>query len=170
MKDIGRCFVFSLRLRRRKARNKNNRLRRKRSARQESRVALRSTSLAASVAQNGYFDPNVSPAQHRNSCCYLMPWCVLISYNSTDVHVINKMSMMFMIRILVLYDTKVMCGFLLVFLPHHVCCYKYHFRYEYVLLSCCISGLWTEKEMGRSVFRFFAEKVCRFRSVFKAKP
>ena len=46
-------------------------------ARQESRVALRATSLAAAVAQNGYFDPNVAPAQQRNinallcsiSCC-----------------------------------------------------------------------------------------------------
>ena len=29
----------------------------------KSRVALRATSLAAAVAQNGYFDPNVAPAQ-----------------------------------------------------------------------------------------------------------
>ena len=33
----------------------------------ESRVALRATSLAVAVAQNGYFDPNVAPAQQRNS-------------------------------------------------------------------------------------------------------
>ena len=36
-------------------------------ARPKSRVALRATSLAAAVAQNGYFDPNVAPAQQRNS-------------------------------------------------------------------------------------------------------
>ena len=41
----------------------------------KSRVALLASSLAAAVAQNGYFDPNVAPAQQRNS--YLMPWCVL---------------------------------------------------------------------------------------------
>ena len=35
--------------------------------RSKSRVALRATSLAAAVAQNGYFDPNVAPAQQRNS-------------------------------------------------------------------------------------------------------
>ena len=29
----------------------------------KSRVALRATSLSAAVAQNGYFDPNVAPAQ-----------------------------------------------------------------------------------------------------------
>ena len=36
-------------------------------ARPKSRVALRATSLAAAVAQNGYLDPNVAPAQQRNS-------------------------------------------------------------------------------------------------------
>ena len=36
-------------------------------ARPKSSVALRATSLAAAVAQNGYFDPNVAPAQQRNS-------------------------------------------------------------------------------------------------------
>ena len=35
--------------------------------RQNSRAALRATSLAAAVAQNGYFNPNVAPAQQRNS-------------------------------------------------------------------------------------------------------
>ena len=29
-------------------------------------VALRATSLAAAVAQNGYFDQNVAPTQQRN--------------------------------------------------------------------------------------------------------
>ena len=33
----------------------------------KSRVALRATSFAAALAQNGYFDPNVAPAQQRNS-------------------------------------------------------------------------------------------------------
>ena len=33
----------------------------------KSRVALCATSLAAAVAQNGYFDPNVAPAQQRNT-------------------------------------------------------------------------------------------------------
>ena len=36
-------------------------------ARSKSRVALCATSLAVAVAQNGYFDPNVAPAQQRNS-------------------------------------------------------------------------------------------------------
>ena len=36
-------------------------------ARPKSRVALRATSLAAAVAQNGYFDPNVAPARQHNS-------------------------------------------------------------------------------------------------------
>ena len=36
-------------------------------ARHKSRVALRTTNLAAAVAQNGHFDPNVAPAQQRNS-------------------------------------------------------------------------------------------------------
>ena len=34
-------------------------------ARQKSRVALRATSLAAAVVQNGHLDPNVAPAQHH---------------------------------------------------------------------------------------------------------
>ena len=34
-------------------------------ARPKSRVALRATSLAVAVAQNGYFEPNVAPAQQR---------------------------------------------------------------------------------------------------------
>ena len=40
-------------------------------ARPKSRVALRAISLAAAVAQNGYFDPTVAPAQQRHS--ELMP-------------------------------------------------------------------------------------------------
>ena len=36
-------------------------------ARLKSRVALRATSLAAAVAQNGYFNLNVAPAQQHNS-------------------------------------------------------------------------------------------------------
>ena len=40
-------------------------------ARPKSRGALRPTSLAEIVAQNIYFDPNVAPAQQRNS--QLMP-------------------------------------------------------------------------------------------------
>ena len=43
-------------------------------ARPKSRVALRATSLAAAVAQNGYFDAKVAPAQQPNS--QLMPWCI----------------------------------------------------------------------------------------------
>ena len=35
--------------------------------RPKSRVALRATSLAAAVAQNDHFDPNVARAQQRNS-------------------------------------------------------------------------------------------------------
>lgn len=36
-------------------------------ARTQSRVALRATSLAAAVAQNGSFYPHVAPVQERNS-------------------------------------------------------------------------------------------------------
>ena len=40
---------------------------RRKKLRAKSRVALDTTSLAAAVAQNGYFDTNVAPAQQRNS-------------------------------------------------------------------------------------------------------
>ena len=36
-------------------------------ARPKLRVALRATSLAAAIAQNGFCDPNVAPAQQRSS-------------------------------------------------------------------------------------------------------
>ena len=42
-------------------------------ARPKSHVAGRATSLAAAVAQNGYFDANAAPAQPRNS--ELLPCC-----------------------------------------------------------------------------------------------
>ena len=51
----------------RKAATKKKGLRRKSVERPKSRVALRATSLAVAVAQKGYFDPNVAPAQQRNS-------------------------------------------------------------------------------------------------------
>ena len=43
-------------------------------ARPKSRVALRATSFAVAVAQNGYLDSNsnVAPAQQRNCCCQLI--------------------------------------------------------------------------------------------------
>ena len=37
-------------------------------ARPKPRVALRATRLAAAVAKNGYFDPNVAPAQLLIKC------------------------------------------------------------------------------------------------------
>ena len=57
----GPQFLFCLLYGERKARKKFFRLCPK------SLVALRSTSLAAAVAQNGYFDQNVAPAQQRTS-------------------------------------------------------------------------------------------------------
>ena len=59
--------TFSCRLRRKERAQQKKGLRRKSVERPKFRVALRATSLAVAVAQNGYFDPNVAPAQQRNS-------------------------------------------------------------------------------------------------------
>ena len=58
------------------------RLRRKKDAqsffsRAAKNIARPKSRLAAAVAQNGYVDPDVAPAQQRNS--YLMPWYPCIS-------------------------------------------------------------------------------------------
>ena len=76
------------RLRRKKRRQRFFSPAAKNVARPKSRVALRATSLAVSVAQNGHFDPNVAPPQQRNS--WLMPWYVLPSSNSLHSTRLNE--------------------------------------------------------------------------------
>ena len=64
-----RRFIFLCRVRRKKAAQHFSPPAAKNVARQKSRA--HNQSLAAAIAQNGYFDPNVAPAQQHNS--QLMP-------------------------------------------------------------------------------------------------